>query len=273
MKTRFFVRFSSLAVFLWLGSASFGAEVGVVPRPLPQAHAHNDYEHARPLLDALDNGFCSVEADVHLVEGQLLVAHDRNQVSADRTLERLYLDPLRERAQKNGGRVYAGGPTVTLLIDIKSGADPTYTVLRGVLARYSDFLTSFDNGETTERAVTVVISGNRPRTLMAGETTRFAAVDGRIEDLGGGAGSGLIPLISNNWSDLFAWRGQGPLPVSERNQLDSIVRQAHREGRRVRFWNTPDLVVFWRELAGANVDLINADDLPGLRAFLHGAGK
>ena len=193
MKTRFFVRFSSLAVFLWLGSASFGAEVGVVPRPLPQAHAHNDYEHARPLLDALDNGFCSVEADVHLVEGQLLVAHDRNQVSADRTLERLYLDPLRERAQKNGGRVYAGGPTVTLLIDIKSGADPTYTVLRGVLARYSDFLTSFDNGETTERAVTVVISGNRPRTLMAGETTRFAAVDGRIEDLGGGAGERVDP--------------------------------------------------------------------------------
>jgi len=32
--------------------------------PLIPAHAHNDYLHARPLLDALDHGFCSVEADI-----------------------------------------------------------------------------------------------------------------------------------------------------------------------------------------------------------------
>ena len=38
------------------------------PTPLPRAHAHNDYEHPRPLLDALSHGFCSVEADVHLVD-------------------------------------------------------------------------------------------------------------------------------------------------------------------------------------------------------------
>ena len=44
--------------------------------PLPQAHAHNDYEHDRPLRDALDPGFTSVEADVWLVDGKLLVAHD-----------------------------------------------------------------------------------------------------------------------------------------------------------------------------------------------------
>ena len=32
--------------------------------PLTQAHAHNDYEHDRLLLDALEHGFTSVEADV-----------------------------------------------------------------------------------------------------------------------------------------------------------------------------------------------------------------
>src|SRR5947207_7295225 len=87
--------------------------------PLPQAHAHNDYEHTRPLLDALDNGFCSVEADIHLVDGRLLVAHDRAHVRPDRTLQSLYLDPLRERATHNGGRVYPGGPPVVLLVDFK----------------------------------------------------------------------------------------------------------------------------------------------------------
>lgn len=33
--------------------------------PLDRAHAHNDYEHARPLIDALERGFGSVEADVY----------------------------------------------------------------------------------------------------------------------------------------------------------------------------------------------------------------
>ncbi|MEL6593794.1 MAG: endonuclease/exonuclease/phosphatase family protein, partial [Bacteroidota bacterium] len=41
------------------------AEVLISPRPVHlQAHAHNDYEHDCPLLDALDHGFNSVEVDV-----------------------------------------------------------------------------------------------------------------------------------------------------------------------------------------------------------------
>src|SRR5882724_1755773 len=97
--------------------------------PLPQAHAHNDYEHKRPLLDALDNGFCSVEADIFLVDGELLVGHNRKDLKPERTLEKLYLDPLRERAKANGGKVYPGGPAVFLLIDVKSEAKPTYAAL------------------------------------------------------------------------------------------------------------------------------------------------
>src|SRR5438094_10005703 len=90
------------------------------PRPLTRVHAHNDYEHKCPLFDALDHGFCSVEADIYLVDGQLLVAHMRSQVKPERTLEKLYLDPLRERVKQNGGRVYSGGPEVTLLVAIKT---------------------------------------------------------------------------------------------------------------------------------------------------------
>jgi hypothetical protein len=44
--------------------------------PLERAHAHNDYEHERPLHDALGHGFKSVEADVWLVDGELVVSHD-----------------------------------------------------------------------------------------------------------------------------------------------------------------------------------------------------
>jgi len=202
------------------------------------------------------------------VNGKLLVAHDLNQVREDRTLEALYLDPLRTRANANGGRVFLGGPSVTLLIDFKSEAEATYAALRRVLENYLDVLTTFSDQGPAERAITVVISGNRPIKTLSQESMRYAAIDGRIGDLGNKVSNGVIPLISNNWSSLFQWRGLGEISESERAKLREMVRRAHQEGRRVRFWSTPDSIRMWKELLDADVDLINADDLSGLQAFL-----
>src|SRR5438128_3828966 len=113
---------------LW--QASLASAASPNPIPLLHAHAHNDYEHARPLFEALDHGFCSVEADIYLVDGQLLVAHDREKVSPDRTLQTLYLEPLRARARRNAGRIFPNGPDVTLLIDVKADGEATYAALR-----------------------------------------------------------------------------------------------------------------------------------------------
>lgn len=62
------------------GAQARAAERKHAPRPLWRAHAHNDYEHPRPLLDALDHRFGSVEADVFLVGDQLLVGHDATEL-------------------------------------------------------------------------------------------------------------------------------------------------------------------------------------------------
>src|SRR5689334_9637589 len=102
--------------------------------PLPRAHAHNDYEHKRPLLDALEQGFCSVEADVYLVGQELLVAHTSRDLKPERTLEKLYLAPLKERVRANGGRVYREGPAFYLMIDVKTDAKATYAAVNKVLA-------------------------------------------------------------------------------------------------------------------------------------------
>ena len=53
--------------------------------------------------DALDAGFCSVEADVFAVDGALWVAHDRIHLDSKRTLTSLYLDPLQKLIQQQGG--------------------------------------------------------------------------------------------------------------------------------------------------------------------------
>jgi hypothetical protein len=252
-----------LLFLLALNSISLAA-----PTPIPDAHSHNDYEHSRPLLDALDAGFCSVEADIYLVDGQLLVAHDRDQVRPERTLQRLYLDPLRERVDKNGGRVYPGGPDLILLVDIKSDGQRVYPVLREVLKQYATMLTEFRSEATRTRAVTVILSGDRPKTLLANEDLRYAALDGRLEDLEGQSSPHLIPLVSDDWKRIFKWNGTGTFPEHERKQLGEIVAKAHQQGRKVRFWGQPDRSEVWQVQRAAGVDLINTDRLSELAAFL-----
>ena len=260
-----------LALGLWDGSLSKSAAASPEtnsPPPLTRAHAHNDYEHTRPLLDALDHGFCSIEADIWLVDGKLLVAHERGKVKPDRTLQALYLDPLRERVRRNGGRLYPAGPPAILLIDVKSDAEATYAALRELLKEYGDVLTVFRNGSVQAKAITVIISGNRAAKTIAAESVRYAAVDGRIEDLESNAPGSLIPLVSDNWTKVFKWHGTDPLPDDERHHLKQIVEKAHAQGRKVRFWATPDKPEVWAALFDAGVDLINTDDLEGLHKFL-----
>ncbi|MBT2387552.1 phosphatidylinositol-specific phospholipase C/glycerophosphodiester phosphodiesterase family protein [Streptomyces sp. ISL-11] len=247
--------------------------------PLRRAHAHNDYEHAHPLADALSHGFGSVEADIWLVGGQLLVGHDASGLDPSRTLESLYLDPLLSRVRAGRGRVYPGYDlSLQLLVDIKSAGDPTYRALSRRLRRYHSMLSFCADGRVHRGAVTAVVSGDRgARTPMAAERVRRAFYDGRLGDLGTGVPASFAPLVSDNWTALFTWQGVGPMPARERAELLRIVSTAHAEHRRLRFWATPDRPgpareALWRELLAAGVDHLNTDDLAGLEAFLREAG-
>jgi hypothetical protein len=240
-------------------------------RPLPSAHAHNDYLHPRPLLDALEQGFCSVEADVFVVDGDLWVAHERDELRPERTLKSLYLEPLRQRIALHGGRVYRDGPPFTLLIDFKSEAEPTYAALLTLLGEYEPMLIGLRDRQPVDGAVQVVISGNRPMRHVAQQYQSgdcLVAIDGRLTDLRDSSPRPWMPLISDRWTAYFTWNGQGELPEAERRRLEQIVAQTHGQGKRLRFWATPDQTAMWQALHRAGVDLINTDDLTGLAAFL-----
>ena|ERR1035437_5675383 len=234
---------------------------------ITQAHAHNDYMHARPLFDALDHGFCSVEADIFLVNGKLLVAHELSKTNPERTLQALYLDPLRERVQKNGGHVYPNGPEFTLLIELKQDWRLAYPALHSVLTNYSDVLVSFPNGMKQTNAIIAIITGHRDETMFADETVRYAALDGQLSDLDKNPPVTFAPWLSENWKTYFHWNGAGAIPETELRKLQAIVTRAHKQGRRVRFWNAPDNPNFWQVMHVAGVDLINTDDLAGVENF------
>ena len=251
----------------WLSADE--AEAGdKLPAPLEYAHAHNDYLHQRPLLDALDHGFTSIEADVFPVEGQLLVAHTFLELSKDKTLEGLYLKPMREIAARNGGSIYGDGKPIILLVDIKTKGMEAYALLEALLNCYDDTVSSHLDGEFREKAVTIIVSGDRPRAEIEKSNPRYASIDGRLGDLESAPPAALVPLISDNWGNHFKYRGKGEMPATEREKLAAIAKKCHEQGRRLRFWATPENPTLWTELQNAGVDLIGTDDLRALQKHL-----
>ena len=236
------------------------------------AHSHNDYEHERPLFDALDCHFKSVEADVYSVGDSLFVAHNFDQIKPGKTLRNMYLNPLKKRITENNGSVYGNGEEIILLVDIKDDAMRTYQLLDKILQNYADMLTVFQNGQKKKGSVMVVVSGNRPFKFMSNQTIRYAGFDGRLENLDSGVSPNLMPMVSDNWTKYFTWDGTKRMPSDERILLQSFANKASSEGYILRFWGTPNQtpekrVAVWTELKDAGVGLIGADHLKELEEF------
>ena len=283
MRTRSLAIAGVVAVLATLGAAPEPAG-----RPVPRAHAHNDYAHPHPLFDALHHGFVGVEADVFLVGRELRISHDKaKDWTTVPTLEAAYLKPLSElKAKRNSGGIYADGTRLLLLIDIKTEDVPTYRRLHEVLGEFQSanpgLFTEYEKTaarkyRVTRGAVDVLITGNRPREVMARQDHRYAAYDGRVADIGPDVrpddAPEFIPLISDNWEKVFvnelAWNGTGDIPAATRAKLEAMVADVHREGKLLRFWKIPeDAPPVWAALLDAGVDLINTDDLPGLARYL-----
>jgi hypothetical protein len=272
---------ASLAVALAAcaaGSAGAPAQPEL-PRPSepPERclHGHNDYLQPVPLRTAIDLGFGSVEADVFLVDGELRVGHERWQLRAGRTLERLYLDPLRERVTAGGGSVHAPGRPFVLLVDVKADGEAVWRRLREVLGGFRPILTRFVDGRIEPGAVTVLLSGDRPWALLAADRDRLAALDGRLADLRREPlpPLDLMPWVSDSWRRIGGWDGKDELQPDERERLADAVRRVHEAGRELRFWGTPDRPEAWKLLRSAGVDRIGTDrPAPAaqfLRALVH----
>jgi hypothetical protein len=258
-------------LFLSLHLLFFSFPFSVVSQviPLPNAHSHNDYKQQHPLNDAMNCGFTSFEADVFLRHDSLIVAH-LSPLFKTQTLETLYLKPLYDSVLKHGGTAYYHyNHPVILLVDIKTNADETYLALKKVLEKYSAILSRYKSGKTEERAVTVILSGNRPFSLVKNENDRFAFIDENLIVIGSdNFESNYSPLASTKYSNVLHWKGNGIIPKEEERQLISLVTLAHMQGKKVRLWASPENKEVWKELLKCSVDQINTDELVELKDFL-----
>jgi glycerophosphoryl diester phosphodiesterase len=245
-------------LLLWITIQSSGQQF-----PHPGAHAHNDYVHERPLFDALTNGFTSIEADVHLINGQLIVSHDHPDAKA-RTLQSLYLQPMDSIIRKNNGAIYKNydGPVI-LMIDVKTSAEPTFSILQKTLSNYKGDLQRPGH----KGAIQIVISGNRALDLIKNDPEHLATIDGRPEDIGKGYAADLMPVISEAYFKVT--RENSEIPSAKAlEQIKALATKVHAEKKKLRLWAIPDNETAWKSLITAGVDIINTDKLEAAHQFL-----
>lgn len=242
--------------------------------PYYNAFSHNDYMRQHPLTDALDAGFNCVEADCYLVDGRFVVAHDLpDDTTRYRYLEELYLQPLFDRIEANGGKVYPGAEKpFYLMIDIKRDGDNFYTALRPLLEANTDKFCSVDTaGNFTEGPILLFFSGARPmETLPAQTSTRYAFLDGNFEELGSDIPASLMPVVSDDYRDYLHWNGFGTMTDSDLAVMRDLIAKAHAEGKMIRFWGAPDTEPWARLQLAEGVDIVGVDNLAALSGILAG---
>lgn len=255
-----------LFIFIYLSFSSF---VHAQTPLLLNGHAHNDYLHKRPLLDALDNGFFSVEADIFYRDGNFIVAHIKTGIRKKNTLERLYLEPLRQHVQANNGRVYPNAPCeFELMLDLKGGwSSAQIDSLERLAQRYAEMFTVFENGNKRTGAVKIVLSGGNGNYDARNKNPRYFSLDGGVGDFNSPLDSTLICRTSASYKNHFKWRGRGEMPEAERQLLRKYVADAHSTGRKIRFWAAGNREKVWKELMDAGVDWVNVDKLDKFKQF------
>jgi hypothetical protein len=251
-----------LYIFISLSVTSLTAQVNC----LPNAHSHNDYKQHHPLSNALSYRFASIEADVFLIRGELYVSHTYPFLHRQR-LDSLYLEPLLKICNERNGKIYDNAPLI-LLIDVKSDAGETYQAIETLLEHYKKMLSSYNDGKVTLSAITVILTGNKPHTRLKEAKLRYFFIDQGLLSLGDLYPDGMFLMASTKYSSALSWKGKGTIPEDQRKRLELLTAEAHKQGKKVRLWASPENEAVWKTLLECGVDLINTDQLERLSKFL-----
>ena len=128
-----------------------------------------------PFWQAYAQQVYSIEADVFLHGGKLLVGHEVEDLSPGMTFEALYVEPLVTLFGRNGGRAWKdSGEHLQLMVELKSATEPTLQAVAALLGRYPEV---FDPAVNPE-AVRIVVTGRVPAPADFGKYPSYIRFDG-----------------------------------------------------------------------------------------------
>jgi alkaline phosphatase len=227
-------------------------------------HSHNDYEQKQPFFAAYDLGFDSIEADLYLKDGELCVAHNLKDVSAERTLRKLYIEPLLAKIKENGGYPYPNKKSLHLLLDLKTQGKEIMQVLDVQLKPYKKEL----------KHIKISISGDMPKPDEFQNYDKMFSFDGRRNLTYSKKAFKRIYMVSASATDFGKyWAGKEPLSQEVAEKISVFVNEMHAKNKKVRLWGTPNTTLGFKTLKALQVDVLGTDDLPLLRNFIDSLKK
>lgn len=221
-----------------------------------EIHSHNDYEQARPFWGAYEASAASIEADIWLIDGIIYVAHDREDVHSDRLLKNMYLEPIKQVMDKNGGMAYSEGKGIQLLVDLKSGPE-TLDSLIGLIK--AEKMESYFDVKKNQNAVQIVITGDKIAKEHFTQYPDYIYFDGLPNVDYSEEQLERIPMISAYRGHFTKWKGKGKMDKTDQKRIKKIVKSAHKKGCKFRIWAFPDNEEGWRMSKKLGLDYINTD--------------
>lgn len=190
------------------------------------AHSHNDYKNNIPFYRAYEKGFGSIEADVYAVNGQLMVAHNKSEISASRSLKTLYIDPLIEKFNRDGQR------NLRLLIEIKED----YKAVLPLIIKELKPLEKYFSYPGHPGRLSIVMTGAVPPAAQLNNYPDWILFD--VDHLNGftAAQWKKVGLVSFPFGKYVRWNGKGVLNAEEIGKVKGAIDSVHHTGKLVRFW-------------------------------------
>jgi len=222
-------------------------------------HSHNDYNQNIPFYRAFYAGFNSIEADIFVEGGRLLVAHDRKYLSPQRSLKELYLDPLLYAMLKDTSR------RVCLLIDVKEEYGPTLKLLMQEVEPLKRLLMSRQHAGR----IKILISGNRPLPANYHNYPDYFFFDADQSLPHTKTEWERVGQVSLDFSKYSTWDGNGNLSRDDKKRIKYTIDSVHTyTGKPVRFWGAPDIDKSWSAQIDLGADIIGTDHIEQLQEYL-----
>ena len=234
--------------------------------PQPAVHSHNDYAQQEPFYGAFRAEAASIEADIFLVDGEVMLGHDSPTKSSVREG---YLDPIRKAFQENSGSVYPKGRGLQLLVDLKDGAPALVALQQLIEAEYKDCFDVRHN----PGAACLVITGNKIEPSDYHLYADFVYFDSQPGVELTDEQLERVAMVSDYFGRYSKWKGNGTMKEEERKTLEGIIADVHAKGKKIRFWAFPDNPNAWRTAAEMGIDYINTDHPADVAEYFQLLGK
>ena len=242
----------------------------VAAQPPVLIHSHNDYTRTVPFYQAYAQQVSSIEADVFLHDGVLVVGHDVEDLVPEMTFESLYVEPLVTLFARNGGRAWKGSDQrLQLMVELKSETEPTLQAVVALLQRWPEV---FDPAVNPE-AVRVTVTGRVPEPADFDRYPAFVRFDGAWDADYTPAQLERIALVSANFRDFSNWNGKGSIIPAELARVEEVIDRAHAWEKPVRFWGAPEGTTVYYTFYNLGIDYINTDHPETCAAFFSDFGN